>query len=171
MPTSNSRLGRHPDNLPHRVNHKAIHRYGHLATAGRGKLQLDDPLHQHLSWFNIQNRHPNAPAITIRHLLTHTSGLPREASPFPYRTDGYFPSREQSGSPAPSKPSWPPKASGNTPTLRSRWLAKSLLPFRTRTMPTMSGNTSSSRCGYGQHHVARPTPATRNSPLDMAGAA
>jgi CubicO group peptidase (beta-lactamase class C family) len=32
--------------------------------------------------------------ITLRHLLTHTSGLPRE-SPFPYWSDFHFPSREE----------------------------------------------------------------------------
>ena len=59
-----------------------------------GKLQLDDPISRHLPWFKIQTQHPDAPPITIRHLLTHTSGLPREA-PFPYWTDDMFPTREQ----------------------------------------------------------------------------
>ncbi|MBI4642066.1 MAG: beta-lactamase family protein [Candidatus Tectomicrobia bacterium] len=59
-----------------------------------GKLQLDDPITRHLPWFNIQNRYPDEPPITIRHLLTHTSGLPREAA-FPYWTDANFPTREQ----------------------------------------------------------------------------
>ena len=45
-----------------------------------GKLQLDDPIDRHLPWFNIGQRYPDAPSITIRHLLTHTSGLPREAA-------------------------------------------------------------------------------------------
>lgn len=45
--------------------------------------KLDDPITKYLPWFNIQNRHPDAPPITIRHLLTHTSGIPREAA-FPY---------------------------------------------------------------------------------------
>lgn len=44
-----------------------------------GKLQLDDPVAKYLPWFKIKNAHPGGPAITIRHLLTHTSGLPREA--------------------------------------------------------------------------------------------
>jgi CubicO group peptidase (beta-lactamase class C family) len=44
-----------------------------------GKLQLDDPVAKYLPWFKIRNAHPEGPAITIRHLLTHTSGLPREA--------------------------------------------------------------------------------------------
>lgn len=58
------------------------------------KLQLDDPVTRHLPWFDIQNRHPDAPPITIRHLITHTSGLPREAA-FPYWTIDQFPTREQ----------------------------------------------------------------------------
>jgi CubicO group peptidase (beta-lactamase class C family) len=59
-----------------------------------GKLQLDDPVAKHLPWFKIRNNHPDAPDITIRHLLTHTSGLPRE-SPFPYWMDANFPTREE----------------------------------------------------------------------------
>ena len=59
-----------------------------------GKLQLDDSISRHLAWFAVQNPYPDSPSITIRHLLTHTSGLPRE-SPFPYWTDAEFPSREQ----------------------------------------------------------------------------
>ena len=60
----------------------------------QGKLQLDDPIEKHLPWFRIKNRFPNAPAVTIWHLLTHTSGLPREAA-FPYWTDYKFPSRAE----------------------------------------------------------------------------
>jgi CubicO group peptidase (beta-lactamase class C family) len=59
-----------------------------------GKLQLDDPIKKHLSWFDVQNRHADAPPITIAHLLTHTSGLPRESA-FPYWADNTFPTREQ----------------------------------------------------------------------------
>lgn len=60
----------------------------------RGKLRLDDPVVQYLPWFTYKNRHADGPVVTIRHLLTHTSGLPREAA-FPYWTDHKFPSREQ----------------------------------------------------------------------------
>jgi CubicO group peptidase (beta-lactamase class C family) len=60
----------------------------------RGKLRLDDPVRTHLPWFTYKNRHADGPAVTIRHLLTHTSGLPREAA-FPYWTDHNFPTREQ----------------------------------------------------------------------------
>jgi CubicO group peptidase (beta-lactamase class C family) len=34
-----------------------------------GKLRLDDPVSDYLSWFNL--RYEGAPPITIRHLLTH----------------------------------------------------------------------------------------------------
>ena len=44
-----------------------------------GKLQLDDPVEKYLPWFTIQNDFEDARPITVRHLLTHTSGLPREA--------------------------------------------------------------------------------------------
>ena len=59
-----------------------------------GKLRLDDPITTYLPWFHIQDCFPDSPPITIRHLLTHTSGLPREAA-FPYWTDHHFPTVEQ----------------------------------------------------------------------------
>lgn len=59
-----------------------------------GKLRLDDPITVHLPWYKIRNTFPDSPPVTIRHLLTHTSGLPREAA-FPYWTDFEFPTREQ----------------------------------------------------------------------------
>ena len=55
-----------------------------------GRLQLDDPLTRHLPWFAVPSKSAEAPPVTIRHLLTHTSGLPREAA-FPYWTDFDFP--------------------------------------------------------------------------------
>jgi CubicO group peptidase (beta-lactamase class C family) len=59
-----------------------------------GKLRLDDPITEYLPWFRLANDFPDAPPITVRHLLTHTSGLPREAD-VPYWTDHVFPTREQ----------------------------------------------------------------------------
>jgi len=59
-----------------------------------GKLRLDDPITMHLPWFNIQNTFPDAPPITILNLLTHTSGLPREAA-YPYWTTHEFPTIEE----------------------------------------------------------------------------
>ena len=43
-----------------------------------GALRLDDAVSDHLSWFDL--RYQDAPAITIRNLLTHSSGLPRDSS-------------------------------------------------------------------------------------------
>ena len=45
----------------------------------QGKLHLDDPVSKHLPWFKVKSGGPDDPAITIEHLLTHSSGLPREA--------------------------------------------------------------------------------------------
>jgi CubicO group peptidase (beta-lactamase class C family) len=61
-----------------------------------GKLRLDDPVAKHLSWFRIKQVAPDAPDVTVEGLLTHSSGLPREAD-FPYWTgpDFAFPTREQ----------------------------------------------------------------------------
>ncbi len=60
----------------------------------QGKLRLDDPVSKYLPWFVIKDRFPGAPPITIEHLVTHTSGLPRESA-FPYWTDHKFPTREE----------------------------------------------------------------------------
>jgi CubicO group peptidase (beta-lactamase class C family) len=53
-----------------------------LAEAGR--LGLDDPVRRHLPWFRLADASA-AERITVRHLLNHTSGLPRWAS----RTDRF----------------------------------------------------------------------------------
>jgi len=57
-----------------------------------GKLRLDDPVAKHLSWFKLRHTHPG-PEVTIRHLITHTSGLPREAGGTNW-SDLTFPTRE-----------------------------------------------------------------------------
>jgi CubicO group peptidase (beta-lactamase class C family) len=61
-----------------------------------GKVHLDDPVVKHLPWLDIQDVHPDDEPITVRGLLTHSSGLPRE-SDYPYWTaDGYpFPTHDQ----------------------------------------------------------------------------
>ncbi len=45
----------------------------------QGKVRLDDPITRYLPWFTFQHAAPDDPPITIEHLLTHSSGLPREA--------------------------------------------------------------------------------------------
>jgi CubicO group peptidase (beta-lactamase class C family) len=47
----------------------------------QGKLRLDDPVSKHLPWFRPQPADPDDPEITIEELLTHSSGLSREAGP------------------------------------------------------------------------------------------
>lgn len=54
----------------------------------RGKLDLDTPVD--LRWLP-ESRFANAPAVTLRHLLSHRSGLPREVD-----TGGYFDDGEPS---------------------------------------------------------------------------
>ena len=44
-----------------------------------GKLRLDDPVSTHLRWFKVKPAEADTPPITIEELLTHSSGLPREA--------------------------------------------------------------------------------------------
>jgi CubicO group peptidase (beta-lactamase class C family) len=61
-----------------------------------GKLRLDDEVSEHLPWFNLKQQYPDSGPITIRSILTHSSGLPRE-SDYPYwsKPDFHFPTREQ----------------------------------------------------------------------------
>ena len=59
-----------------------------------GKLKLDDRVQDFLPWFTPPPAHDEAPAVTLRHILTHTTGLAREA-PFPYWTELDFPAIEQ----------------------------------------------------------------------------
>ncbi|HXV62263.1 MAG TPA: serine hydrolase domain-containing protein [Vicinamibacteria bacterium] len=61
-----------------------------------GKLRLDDPVVEHLPWFDIEQTYQDTSPITIRGLLTHSAGLPRE-SDHPYWTfpDFEFPTREE----------------------------------------------------------------------------
>ena len=58
-----------------------------------GKLRLDDPVSQYLPWFKIKPAAPDDPPITIEELVTHSSGLPREAGPHWVTYD--FPTEEQ----------------------------------------------------------------------------
>ncbi len=67
---------------------------GIMQLRDQGKLRLDDPLQKYLPWFNIRNQFSDSPAITIRAVMTHTAGLPREAA-FPYWTDHQFPALKQ----------------------------------------------------------------------------
>jgi CubicO group peptidase (beta-lactamase class C family) len=65
-----------------------------------GKLRLDDPVAAHLDWFRLADAEAAGEPVTIRGLLTHSAGLPRETDhaywtgtapgtgfPFPARED------------------------------------------------------------------------------------
>ena len=45
----------------------------------QGKLRLDDPVSKYLTWFQVKPAGDDDGPITIEQLLTHASGLPREA--------------------------------------------------------------------------------------------
>lgn len=61
-----------------------------------GKLRLDDEVSDLIPWYNLEQIFPESGPVTIRSLLTHSSGLPREAA-YPYWTgpDFPFPTRDQ----------------------------------------------------------------------------
>lgn len=55
-----------------------------------GKLRLDDDVRSLLPWMDLKQAYDDSVPITVRGLLTHSSGLPRE-SEFPYWTGPDFP--------------------------------------------------------------------------------
>jgi len=59
----------------------------------QGKLRLDDPVSKYLPWFQVKTAESEDPPITIEELLTHSSGLPREAGP--HWTTFEFPTTDQ----------------------------------------------------------------------------
>jgi CubicO group peptidase (beta-lactamase class C family) len=65
-----------------------------LQLRDQGKLSLEDPVGKHLSWFRMKPA-PEGREATIRGILTHSSGLPRE-SDYPYWTGEFdFPTRDK----------------------------------------------------------------------------
>jgi len=59
----------------------------------QGKLRLDDPVVKYLPWFQVKPAEENDGPITIEQLLTHASGLPREAGD--HWTTNTFPSSDE----------------------------------------------------------------------------
>ncbi len=60
-----------------------------------GKLRLDDRIEDVLPWYNLPQQYAGSGPVTIRSLLTHSSGLPREANaPYWSAPDFNFPSQE-----------------------------------------------------------------------------
>ena len=69
--------------LSHGMHTKMFTATAILQLRDAGKLRLDDPVAKYLTWFRIKPAADDDPPITIENLLTHGSGLPREA---PVRT-------------------------------------------------------------------------------------
>src|ERR1019366_1717367 len=55
-----------------------------------GRLRLRDPAPDYVPDVPVPHRHPDGPAITFRHLVTHTSGLAKD-SPVGYWDSVEFP--------------------------------------------------------------------------------
>ena len=69
---------------------------GVLQLRDQGKVGLDDPVTKHLDWYEIQDDDPEAGPVTVEGLLTHTSGLPREAKASYWTGPDYpFPTHEE----------------------------------------------------------------------------
>ena len=62
----------------------------------QGKVHLDEPITTYLPWAKLKTTDEDSVPITLRGLLSHSAGLPRE-SDFPYWSgpDFPFPTREQ----------------------------------------------------------------------------
>ena len=72
-------------------NTKMFTAIGILKLRDEGKLDLDEPVAKYLPWINkIKQNNSDINKITIRHLLTHTSGLPTEAN-LNYEIESNFP--------------------------------------------------------------------------------
>ncbi len=61
-----------------------------------GLVSLRDPVEKHLEWFDLRQTFPELGPVTIEGILTHSSGLPREAdAPYWSGPDFPFPTHDQ----------------------------------------------------------------------------
>jgi len=69
---------------------------GVMQLRDQGKLDLDDPISEHIPWLKIKQLYPDGPPATIQGLLTHSAGLPRETGqPYWSAPDFDFPARDK----------------------------------------------------------------------------
>ena len=69
---------------------------GIMQLVNEGKINLDDPLKKHLPFFDLVQSYPKSAPITIRNVLTHSSGLPRESNqPYWSNIDLSFPTKKE----------------------------------------------------------------------------
>lgn len=66
---------------------------GIMILRDEGKLSLDDPIEKYLHWLQLKPFNENDPSITIRQLLTHSSGLSRDVEE--HWTASQFPTKEE----------------------------------------------------------------------------
>ena len=59
----------------------------------QNKVRLDDPVSKHLTWFRVKPAAEDDGQVTVEQLLTHSSGLPREANA--HWTTYEFPTAEE----------------------------------------------------------------------------
>ena len=112
-----------------------------------GRVRLDEPVTTYLPWAKLKPLDKDSVPITLRAILSHSAGLPRE-SDFPYWTgpDFVFPTEDQLKTKLPDQvPLWP----------AFRWFQYSNLGL------TLAGDTVASVSGepyseYAQTHVLEP---------------
>ncbi len=69
---------------------------GIMQLVNEGKIMLDDPLKKHLPFFDLVQTYPFSAPITIKNILTHSSGLPRESNqPYWSNIDLSFPTKRE----------------------------------------------------------------------------
>tara|TARA_B100000965_G_scaffold343041_1_gene312531 strand:- start:1099 stop:2409 length:1311 start_codon:yes stop_codon:yes gene_type:complete len=69
---------------------------GIMQLVSEGKINLNDPLKKHLPFFDLVQTYPDSSPITIRNILTHSSGLPRESNqPYWSNIDLNFPTKKE----------------------------------------------------------------------------
>jgi CubicO group peptidase (beta-lactamase class C family) len=60
------------------------------------KINLNDPIDKLLPWFDLKQQFKNSPPLTIKSILTHSSGLPRESNhPYWSWPDFPFPTKDE----------------------------------------------------------------------------
>ncbi len=73
----------------------------------QGKLRLDDPVSKYLPWFTLKPTGDDDGEVTIEELLTHSSGLPREAGD--HWSSNQFPTTDELKQLMPDRPAaFPP---------------------------------------------------------------
>jgi D-alanyl-D-alanine carboxypeptidase len=66
---------------------------GIMILRDEGKLSLDDPIEKYLSWLKLKPYNENDPPVSIRQLLSHSSGLSRDIEE--HWTGFQFPTKEE----------------------------------------------------------------------------